>query len=267
MKKRSGPIKNKVFTMQDLSRIAKLIIGFKEQISSEIKDERDAKQTRLICIIECDDNTTIENDDFNVFIEDEMNGFSRVVSIDIKLRNHRSDHYIWLALDSEKGYGKLTVESKDRDWADAKYTQLMHAIELVKKQENWYTRNQRLIFHLASISLGIIPYFVVLSIAGLFISPIENPNEKVLAVKTFFSENSWVIYILTLLAWWSLGNLWAILLTRWVSKLWPSIEFDFGPEHLNLTKARRTRLGLASTLVIIPLLLAIFYDGIKKLIF
>ena len=56
----------------------------------------------------------------------------------------------------------------------------------------------------------------------------------------------------------------AIFLTGKLVELWPSVELRMGREHGQILKKRKKFLGLAVTLVLLPLLLSLFYDTIFR---
>lgn len=263
MKKRSGQIKNKVFSLSDITRIAKLIDAYKHQLIA-VADEQDKRFVRSVFVIECADNSTNEFENIDFLEKDDFNGFGRILAIKISLSSYETRHYIRISLDSERGYGLLDVEGRDMDWVDAKFSQLIKAIDLVKPQENWYIKNQLLVMNIAAISIGIIPWFLVSTFLDLIITPIENPSEKIIVIREFFNQIPWLEFIFPLLGCWGFGLVWAQLLNNWVTKLWPSIEFDFGPDHLNVIKERRKRIKIAGTVVIMPVLLAIIKAVVNK---
>lgn len=230
-----------------------------------MEDEETKRYVRFVVMVECDDNSINEFENLD-FLEDELKDFGRIIAITIRLSSYMQQNLIRISLDSIRGYGNIIIEGKDRDWVDAKYSQLIHAINLVKAQENWYTKNRNLIFNLVYISLGILPWFFITSFLDLVVTPDENPSEKVEAFRNFNDEYPWIIYVVNFITWWLLGTVWARLLMSWVSKLWPSIEFDFGHEHLNLVKERRKRLKIAGTVVVMPIVLAIVRAILNKYI-
>jgi hypothetical protein len=63
---------------------------------------------------------------------------------------------------------------------------------------------------------------------------------------------------------WVLGFPWAFLIRGWLLSMWPSIEFNFGSTYLRLEN-RRKKLKWTLTAVIIPIIIALFYDVMKGL--
>ena len=48
------------------------------------------------------------------------------------------------------------------------------------------------------------------------------------------------------------------MLVEWLEKLWPTIEFDFGPEHLKRRKQLRGRFAVIVTVLLLPFTLEVF---------
>jgi hypothetical protein len=56
----------------------------------------------------------------------------------------------------------------------------------------------------------------------------------------------------------------AVLSYWWLKGAWPSVEFDFGSDHLRTARIRRNRLAVLATLVIVPMATSFIYDQIVK---
>ena len=63
-----------------------------------------------------------------------------------------------------------------------------------------------------------------------------------------------------------MGFFGAFYLRNWLLSLWPTIEFDFGPEHLNIEKSRRNRILVFITFAVIPIVLTLGYDLVKSVV-
>jgi hypothetical protein len=66
-------------------------------------------------------------------------------------------------------------------------------------------------------------------------------------------------------AWrWFVGFLLAAFeIRRWLLKMWPSVEFNFGLPHLQTERRRRLLLMTVLTLIIFPIIANLLYDLLK----
>lgn len=157
---------------------------------------------------------------------------------------------------------RLTISGTDSDWVTARFTQIKELIDTVKIQESWFIDNIKLITHVAAICFGHIALSIATPILELFITPIENPSESLQITRVFFSNNPLMKGLLYLLLIWISGMSFSLIFRDWLLKLWPKIEFDFGPEHLKIIKLRRIRIYQACTIVIIPVLISFLINFI-----
>jgi hypothetical protein len=75
----------------------------------------------------------------------------------------------------------------------------------------------------------------------------------------------WPLFYLQEWIWrYGAGFLWGAFAVRsWLLAMWPSIEFDFGLQHLQREKIRRRRLAAVFVLIIVPIFASFLYDLIK----
>ncbi len=53
---------------------------------------------------------------------------------------------------------------------------------------------------------------------------------------------------------------------RWFYSAFPSVELDFGPQHLRIDAKRRERIKQFLIVVAIPLVIAVIYDMVKEIL-
>ena len=154
----------------------------------------------------------------------------------------------------------LSVRGTEKNWVQGTFTDLQEIIESVKPQDNFILRHKGVILHVISIGIGSLVYLILNFLIYDRIKPIQNPSEFLIGIRDFFRTNLWAYYLLEIFLRWSNGLVFAYYIRKWLVKLWPEIEFDFGPDHMNILKVRRQRIWSVSSLVIIPVLIDIFLN-------
>ncbi|MBN8237301.1 hypothetical protein JF544_18820 [Halobacillus kuroshimensis] len=245
-RKQEGKVNNKVFRMKDVERIANFFVEMRDEINKKLAFSKATnKDTEINFRIEFSDGSSIRDDNVKVFQDIET---KLVDSMYFDLKNYANATFIELTLNSNIGYGDFTVESDKKDTVDAKFRQLEEIIGAVKDQNHWLTdyKKQAIINNITGI-------FLSGSLFYLFFLLFENPLKSEVPI----------LFLLLLLCV-SLGHLIAYHSLKKLYDLYPKIEFDIAEEHINLVKKRRKRLYLITTLFIIPLVVAIFFDIFKS---
>lgn len=134
----------------------------------------------------------------------------------------------------------------------------------LKPQEPWFFRHKTLFLHLLALGVGYAVYTILDILWYRHISPLENPSQNILAIREFLQQNHIFYVLIQAFLFWLQGIFPALWLQEWIFKLWPSVEFDFGPEHQKLEKLRRFRMGLILTVAIAPLLVNLIYDLVSS---
>jgi hypothetical protein len=246
---------DKIFSLADVVKIAKIFDREKPQEDTA---------GYISYKIECTDNTSYESDILAIFDEDSSTSHKSIRELQLVI-NIRNGSRIVFRLTSAYERGELRVSGDNKDWVVGRFAEIKELIDSVQKQENWLIKYEKLVLHLSSICIGIIPFYLIQSYLSLFNTPSE-PSENLLKLSSFLTDNPWMKILLYIFMFWLFGYVLASTLLRWVMKLWPKLEFDFGPEHLKIAKNRRKRLGVLLMAVILPILLTVFYDVIKSLV-
>jgi len=142
---------------------------------------------------------------------------------------------------------RVTVKGDDSNWVNGTFTKVKEIIDATRPQENWLLRHRGLTYLLGTAAI-----WYTLSFLG---QRLYEPKPGVQRVAIL----SWCGFIALALG---------FELKRWLLDLWPSIEFDFGPEHTRMEKARRGRivafliiLGLPMVVNIISIVISRFILG------
>ena len=158
-----------------------------------------------------------------------------------------------------------TVKGDDHNWVNGIFVQLQEIIESVKPQDNWLLRHKSVLLHTIALGVGAALYQILRFLTYQLVPPMENPSETVKAMRQFFVTYPFFMFLLDWLLKWGLGITWAFPLREWLLCLWPSIEFDFGPEHMKVEKQRRLRAWVVLSSAVLPIVLTLLYDIVTAL--
>ena len=172
--------------------------------------------------------------------------------------DHTSDKKISITV-RESGYrNSITVSGDNPNWVSGKFTQLQNILDAVNPQENLFLKYQIIFRHVVGITTG---YFIwkvlVFVMRGILLIP-PNPETATNPIVVFLEKDVFLQTLFLLAIYWVTGMLFlADPIINSVKKLYPSIEFNFGPEHLNINKKRRKGLAILWASIILPILINI----------
>jgi len=256
-------IESKVFEKKNILSLA-------EKLKSEyIEAQKQGDNSSLTYQIACSDNTTYESETLDLFDDEGIIDIKRSTAIEMTYWNHTQDKHINISLVHGGGYSDgAIIRGCNKDWVRGVFTDIKEKFDSIKPQANWILKHKTLLLHLLALGAGVVTYFVIWLIFYRNIEPIENPSEQVKAIRLFFKARPLIAGLLNWFLFWVMGiGTWAFPVWSWLLKLWPTVEFDFGPEHMKLEKQRRIRTILVFSIIIIPTFLAIAYDVAKAFVF
>ena len=235
--KREMPVENRVFTANDLRRIASV---FAEEGARAAIDPPRVAGVLTIFEVTFADSTSLSSDRPDVLQEDILDGPARPVRISFTMSNYMEEgrHLHFRACqDSRYSTGELTVTGC-RPWVSDVFGRLKDAIDAAKPQFSWPRRHQFLLncflaIGVASIVLLVFRIVIRLGMIGGQATA-TRPAEDA-------SLPSQIMAVFSLLC---LSFAATIGLTWWIRDLWPSVELDLGRPHLNYMRRRRVLLRL-----------------------
>lgn len=234
---REKKIDNKIFTKKDIINIWKSIEDLKK------KNDND-KETKISMQIRCDDDTRYESTSDEFLQEGEIFDIKKVESIDF-------DYCYWTGGDSDRitisikqgicGHCNFLVSGGNKNWVAGSFSKIESIINSLNPQKNIIDK------YYTSLNIILIVFFDYIFLS-IFIFLFHNHLQKITNLEFLF----YIIPIITIFS---------AMLSSWpinrLLKLWPVIEFDFGPEHMKVEKQRRKKVWNLLTIVIIPLILGI----------
>ncbi len=249
-------IKDKVFNRQDIIRLFKLLFEFYEKSKN--------KQKKFSIKLSCEDSESYESENENIDNILQLLDTNKISSIRIHFYGYsdNSDKAFRLTLHQgdERSFNEFSIEGEDQGWVNSKYHEVVNLLNSIKPQNQFFSRHRGKIFHLMSINLGFfLLRFLSSTMLGADSDTIEVATETSSPLMLLIENSLIAKIVLAIVFSWTIGA-WALLMI-WMpiannlSKLWPSIEFNFGPEHLRTPSNMRCLLWILLTLFIIPIFL------------
>lgn len=255
---RKFEIKNKIFTKKDILNIGEIFLN-------EYKSAQKAgDHSSIMFKINCVDDTSYESESINLFDNGGILDTKKIDLLEITFHNYMAEKYINISVVSGGYYrNNLLVRGDDENWVRGIFTKLKEIIDSIKPQDNFIIRHKTAVLHVIAFGVGIFLRFLLLSILDINSGYTKYPSETVKIIASFLVAHSYLMFPLDWFTSWVMGISWAPLIRSWLLNFWPSIEFDFGPEHLKVEKLRRIRITMVFSIVIIPIVLEIAYDLVK----
>ncbi|MGL3067103.1 MULTISPECIES: hypothetical protein [Planococcus] len=214
-------IEHKIFKEHDLNKIMSYFI----EVEKELVVEK--QYNRLSFRVYYEDNTSIDNNNPDVLDETKL-----INAAHFTLSNLYQDLHI--EIDLSKSKGRFSIRGQNKDWVDAKFSQLEDLIKAVPNQNKWLA---------GSISQFVIANLIsapfVLIVSYFFLTPIVDELTPNMFLGMFLHVFISSIAMLRL------------------STTYTNIEFDTSLEHLNKNKQRKNNIKYLAGTYLFPVVLVI----------
>ena len=148
----------------------------------------------------------------------------------------------------------ISVSGNDPTWVEATFVEIERIFSAVRPQIPTARKLKwpiRLIF----------PYTIGRAFVSLILLTITTQaSSERSAFVQYLLDHPPLVYLTNTSLMILLGLVPTAFLTMWLEKLWPRVEFDFGPEHLKTRKLMRSRFAVGITVLALPLLV----DALKN---
>ena len=258
-------ISEKVFTEEDLQRIGRV---FEKQM---LLSKESGDNTTIKYEVKFSDNTTIESDSLDIFTDESLSASARPVEIRMSFFNHiRSRHLFFSVGQGDSIWGNSAeISGSELDWLGETFLAIKESLDCVKPQEFWLRRHQVLLVNLIALGIGTLGMLFAELLATLLhsvpeLSELIKPLPPDSPWRHVFQSSRLMFYIFGWVWRWAAGFAWgAFGVRRWLLKMWPSIEFEFGLLHLRTEQIQRKRLLTVIALIVLPILMSLLYDLAK----
>lgn len=255
-KKISRPINQKIFNKNDLLRLSNFIFHEYKKSKSEHK--------KFNISINCENNESYEFANNNLMKDESVLDFKRILHLNFSFIDYRNNKKINISISQGNSdwNNNYIVEGDMEDWVNSTNQKLQDILASIKPQNTIFMKSKKILFHILSITFGVLFVKVLVILLVKFDYKSDNTDlsnpfifliDKLVNTFPFFKD------ILAILISWTVG---AFLLfpfwnkiEKYLEALWPSIEFDFGPEHKRYSKNKRKAIAVIISLIVIPYIL------------
>jgi hypothetical protein len=248
------PIADVVLSKTDLTQLFAVL-------QREATDGAEACFPPTVTIIS-GDGTITETDDPTVF-DDDIVDHRASKRIELRYSDHRARRISVSLEQEERGSwhkSVFTVSGDDAGWVDTRFAELERVFASVRPQSKLMVRLRWAVIIPAAIAIAY-SWTVVLSrnVQLLLWATSSSPPPSPVAL--FLVEHRLILYQIFLIVF---ALPWLVLarsLVGWVERLWPAVEFNFGPERENRRRKVRFRLTVITVLLVLPIVIALINHG------
>jgi hypothetical protein len=265
--KRELLIENKIFTENDLISLIKLVIKLSDEIldkSKEIKNkelihegwtETNISEKYINTSHSGIEFTSSDKSKYSFSFKEiseakDVLDTKQIIEVELHFSENVLDSKFVLKLrhsDTFSASSYVLVEGEDRDWVNGTIRLLKNFLATCRNQSTFVEKNKILIF-------GSTILLLILFLHNLVVVFIRTKVIFPKIVGSMFSEN--LIYVIMVLSLISATP--AVLIYKWLIKLFPGIEIQTGLNYDHAKKERRNKLLLLAILIIVPSILSFF---------
>jgi hypothetical protein len=247
-------INNKVFSINNIRELALLLY-------KEYEIEKNSELAIISFSVKCSDKSSFESEDISLFESGGILQKKRVDSITLSFQKGRMKLIkIYLEHGSRENNNKYTnpsdieIGGNDSFWVSGITDKINLLIDSYPEQERVYFQYEY-IFDWA--------YFLIGGFGLVALIEFINKGDKDYTSyfrKSFNTYNDFFGFLVTFsivgaISW----SICSISMTKKVYSLWPLVELQLGPEHLQTEKRKREFLRKIGTLILLPIVLEILF--------
>lgn len=237
VEKREAPISGRVFTVKDVQKLRDVAQQFLLDLTERSRE--------FDLVLNFEDNYSWQTNVPEEVDQELKKNAKRILSFKIRVSDYATRSSIEIhATHGDNAFGNsVSVSGSNRQWVSDAFTRLIECIQSCKPQATRFRKWGNVYVFGASIVLGVTVANFASKLTGG--SGTSNDADKITnTVLVFF----WIAALTTALAIPFMIAIWERL-----TKNWPSIEIQIGPEHTFLESRRRAWLGWAVATVIVPI--------------
>lgn len=251
IRKYTIPVERKVFREKDLNKLLSLLNAKYEEVRQKTDN-----YTLLTIDLECQDSSTFSFENggnkmttqfMSLLDNKKINSFSFYFS------ESNTDNNVIGAI-KEKVPCTINIKSSNELWFNDTLNKFKEIVEEVEPQSDTYYKYRLVLLNLLAICYA----FILVSIVELTVGRIVRPLK---VQPTWIKDNKILFTIILNLFTYCLlyiaGLSFSSLVFSHLDKLWPTIEFNFGPTYLRKESILRNRVWVICSVIIIPVALAV----------
>ena len=247
------------YKKKDILKISDYVFDTYSSLESENKNFK--------IVIECENNEILEIEDDKLSNNQDILDIKKIFSITIFYTDFKNNKYIQILIHEGNRATSIKIESSDKEWVDSKVTGIEEIFNSIEPQNTLYKKYKRKLFHYSSVAIGFVSLNFLLKMLnrlgyqGSSSTNIEESNPFLYILDKLNDSFPITKYILLFLVYWALGA-WLIFffwqkLDKYLEKIWPNIEFCFGPEHKQYPKKQRNAWIAIISWILIPIILGV----------
>jgi hypothetical protein len=259
-------ISDKVFTIHDLQGIAKVFEKQKAHAKSRLTVDG-----RVSYKVSFADQTITETDSPELFSEEALAFPSRPVAVEMSFSDYSLNRHASVSLThGDAPYGNLAIISAtDSAWLNDTFVALKERIDATTPQTLWLRKHDTVLLNLLALGIGTLGDLLLRLVVDAVFSfaPMSTLSSPMSTLSSPFPHLGTFLrsFPVIWLQHWIFGFFWGAFPVRsWLLSAWPSIELDFGLDHLRSERIKRGRLQAVLVLIILPIVIGLIVDAILR---
>lgn len=252
-------IEGKIITKNDLKKISKILEDELE------KSNKKGNLTEIKYNFSFSDDTYREINSEIIFNDNEILDLKKTKKLQFEYWDFsEKKHVDFEARHGNYGDTEIIIVGEDLEWTSYIFSLFEDVINSIKPQENFMIKYANILEIATSIIFGYYIFSLLLPIYEILFDALGLTNYKgadklISLLRTNIYLSKFILSILYIFSFYLIGGGFAHILYKWILDLWPSIEFDFGPEHLKKEKEVRKRIGILITLIVVPIIINLLF--------
>ncbi len=244
-------ISHRIITLSDLRRLAQVVLDERAKREPLGEDE----WASVSFAVECGDGAKYEGREADLFAADAVPATKRVVAaaMSFSYSNRRKEEaaiQIHIQHGNSSVGNTIAVGGTDSTWVNGTIRKFEELVDSITPQSTFVLKHRRWLNLAFAIGMGAVVVRLLLKVVPTSPSPLSGFGALLLRLAETYQIFQWVIVYGVF---WMFGSLPAALLMQKLFSLWPSVEFQIGPEHKLVEKRRKAWLVTAAGLGVLPI--------------
>jgi len=255
-------IKRKRFRLADIVALAELFV---EQANLSRKGKRNFN---VSFSLRCRDGTSYQSETPLVFSEEGGAGAKPPQAIEMSFSDYELHRRMTLTAVHGGAYSdRFFVSGDDAKWVHDVFLRIRERLDALESTGVWFTQHPLAAGFLGQLGIGCILHLLVVSAVDATASLWRPSPETIEQLRQSIMLRAFAHPFFQIpFAWfcrWLMGGVWWACCQQWLMSAYPSIDLDFGPEHMKVEALRRRRIRQFLLIVAVPLCVAFLHDMMR----